>query len=143
MQQVVPVLQANIREHMIMQYEEEMAGMLEAGVQEAGATDESAISVITQGAAQEILENNQRMAEMGSVEDIERMSMELQRQQLELEKEKVKLDALQSASKIALEEEKLDLNRDELAVSSAEKVAKIRSENMNKQQDREEDRIGS
>jgi hypothetical protein len=141
MQQVVPVLQANIREHMIMQYEEEMAGMLEAGVQEAGATDESAISVITQGAAQEILENNQRMAEMGSVEDIERMSMELQRQQLELEKEKVKLDALQSASKIALEEEKLDLNRDELAVSSAEKVAKIRSENMNKQQDREEDRM--
>jgi hypothetical protein len=141
MQQVVPVLQANIREHMIMQYEEEMAGMLEAGVQEAGATDESAISIITQGAAQEILENNQRMAQMGSVEDIERMSMELQRQQLELEKEKVKLDALQAASKIALEEEKLDLSRDELEVTSAEKLAKINLDNINKQQDREEDRM--
>lgn len=138
MQQVVPILQANIRDHMIMQYEEQMAGMLRAGVEQAGSGDESAISAITQGAAQEILQNNQRMAEMGTVEDLERMTLELQRQQLDLEKEKLKLSSLQSAAKIAIDEEKLDLQRDDLEISAAEKLAKLRSGDTNKTKDRDD-----
>jgi hypothetical protein len=126
MQALVPVLQANIREHMIMQYEEQMTGMLQQGVQQAGVGSPEAISKITQGAAQEILQNNQRMAEQGSVEDLERMTLELQRQQLELEREKVKIDAAQKAADIAIKEEKLDLEKDALEVNSAEKLAKIK-----------------
>ena len=138
MQQVIPILQANIRDHMIMQYEEQMAGMLRSGVEQAGSGDESAISAITQGAAQEILQNNQRMAEMGTVEDLERMTLELQRQQLDLEKEKLKLSSLQSAAKIAIDEEKLDLQRDDLEISAAEKLAKLRSGDTNKTKDRDD-----
>jgi hypothetical protein len=138
MQQVVPILQANIRDHMIMQYEEQMAGMLRSGVEQAGSGDESAISTITQGAAQEILQNNERMAEMGTVEDLERMTLELQRQQLDLEKEKLKLSSLQSAAKIAIDEEKLDLQRDDLEISAAEKIAKLRSGDTNKTKDRDD-----
>jgi hypothetical protein len=126
MQALVPVLQANIREHMIMQYEEQMTGMLTQGVEQAGVGSPEAISQITQGAAQEILQNNQRMAEQGSVEDLERMTLELQRQQLELEKEKVKIDAAQKAADIAIQEEKLDLEKDALEINSAEKLAKIK-----------------
>ncbi len=138
MAQVIPVLQANIREHMIMQYEEQMAGMLKEGTQQTGASDPDAISVITQGAAKEILENNQRMAEMGTIEDIERQNLELQRQQLELEKEKVKLDALQSVSEIALKEEQLDLDRDELELDAVNKLANLRTSNDNKTKDRDD-----
>jgi hypothetical protein len=123
---------------MIMQYEEQMAGMLRSGVEQAGSGDESAISAITQGAAQEILQNNQRMAEMGTVEDLERMTLELQRQQLDLEKEKLKLSSLQSAAKIAIDEEKLDLQRDDLEISAAEKLAKLRSGDTNKTKDRDD-----
>ncbi len=126
MQALVPVLQANIREHMIMQYEEQMTGMLTQGIEQAGVGSPEAISQITQGAAQEILQNNQRMAEQGSVEDLERMTLELQRQQLELEREKVKIDAAQKAADIAIQEEKLDLEKDALEVTSAEKLAKIK-----------------
>ena len=126
MQALVPILQANIREHMIMQYEEQMSGMLTQGVEQAGVKTDEAISKITQGAAQEILQNNQRMAEQGSVEDLERMTLELQRQQLELEKEKVKIDAAQKAADIALQEEKLDLEKDKVEVEAAEKLAKIK-----------------
>jgi|TARA_R110002012_G_scaffold58769_3_gene152837 hypothetical protein len=126
MQALVPVLQANIREHMIMQYEEQMSGMLTQGVEQAGVGSPEAISKITQGAAQEILQNNQRMAEQGNVQDLERMTLELQRQQLELEKEKVKIDAAQKAADIALQEEKLDLEKDKIEVDAAEKLAKIK-----------------
>ena len=126
MQALVPILQANIREHMIMQYEEQMSGMLKQGVEQAGVGSPEAISQITQGAAQEILQNNQRMAEQGNVQDLERMTLELQRQQLELEREKVKIDAAQKAADIALQEEKLDLEKDKIEVDAAEKLAKIK-----------------
>ena len=126
MQALVPILQANIREHMIMKYEEQMSGMLQAGVEQAGVGSEEAINEITKGAAQEILQNNQRMAEMGSVQDLERMTLELQRQQLELEKEKVKIDSVQSAAQIALDEQELELKKDTLELNAAEKVAKIK-----------------
>ena len=126
MQSLVPVLQANIREHMIMQYEEQMAGMLQNGVAEAGSGSPEAISKITQGAAQEILQNNQRMAAMGTPEDLERMTLDLQRQQLELERERLKIDAAQKAADIAIDEEKLDLQRDSLEIEAAEKLAKIK-----------------
>jgi hypothetical protein len=126
MEALVPILQANIREHMIMQYEEQMTGMLTQGVEQAGVGSPEAISQITQGAAQEILQNNQRMAEQGSVEDLERMTLELQRQQLELEREKVKIDAAQKAADIAIQEEKLDLEKDKVEVNAAEKLAKIK-----------------
>jgi hypothetical protein len=111
---------------MIMQYEEQMSGMLTQGVEQAGVGSPEAISKITQGAAQEILQNNQRMAEQGNVQDLERMTLELQRQQLELEKEKVKIDAAQKAADIALQEEKLDLEKDKIEVDAAEKLAKIK-----------------
>ena len=133
MQALVPILQANIREHMILKYEEQMSGMLQAGIEQAGTGSEEAINEITKGAAQEILQNNQRMAQMGSVEDLEKMTLELQRQQLELEKEKVKIDSVQSAAKIALDEQELELKKDTLEVNAAEKLAKIRGVN----QDRE------
>ena len=126
MQALVPILQANIREHMIMQYEEQMSGMLTQGVEQAGVKTDEAISKITQGAAQEILQNNQRMAEQGNVQDLERMTLELQRQQLELEREKVKIDAAQKAANIAIQEEKLDLEKDKVEVDAAEKLAKIK-----------------
>ena len=132
MAQIVPVLQANIREHMILQYEEQISGMLEKGIEAAGVASPQAIAQITQGAAEEILENNQRMAEQGTVEDLERMTIELQRQQLELEKEKVKLDALHSTAKITLDEQKLELDRDEFEIDSADKLAKLKSTNENK-----------
>ena len=126
MQTVVPLLQANIREHMIMQYEEQMTGMLEAGVEQAGVGSEEAINEITKGAAQEILQNNQRMAEMGTGEDLERQTLELQKEQLNLERERLKIDAAQKAASIALEEQELDLKKDALEVESAEKLAKIK-----------------
>ena len=103
-----------------------MTGMLTQGIEQAGVGSPEAISQITQGAAQEILQNNQLMAEQGSVEDLERMTLELQRQQLELEREKVKIDAAQKAADIAIQEEKLDLEKDALEVTSAEKLAKIK-----------------
>ena len=126
MQTVVPLLQANIREHMIMQYEEQMTGLLEAGVEQAGVGSEEAISEITRGAAQEILQNNQRMAEMGNVEDLERQTLELQKEQLNLERERLKIEAAQKAASIALEEEELDLKRETLEVDAATKLAKIK-----------------
>ena len=143
MQTIVPLLQANIREHMIMQYEEQMTGMLEAGVEQAGVGSEEAISEITRGAAQEILQNNQRMAEMGTVEDLERQTLELQKEQLNLERERLKIDAAQKAANIALEEEELDLKKDTLEIEAAEKLAKIKELEKDRSvlsQSKEEDR---
>jgi hypothetical protein len=138
MGQVVPVLEANIREHMILAYEEQMAGMLQEGTQKAGSGSPEAISAISQGAAQEILQNNQRAAEEGTVEDLERMSMELQRQRLELDREKLKMDSLQAAAKLALDEDKVDIQRDKLEIDGLSKVASLSSSNSNQEMDRDD-----
>ena len=145
MAKVVPLLQANIREHMILQYEEQMGGMLKMGTQQAGTGSPEAISTITQGAAQEILQNNKRMAEMGTTEDLERQTLELQKQQLTLEEAKTRIDAAETAANVALDKEKmqleyaeLEMNMKKLQVEASEKLAKIQKDDTHKTLDRED-----
>ena len=145
MSKVVPLLQANIREHMILQYEEQMGGMLKMGTQQAGTGSPEAISAITMGAAQEILQNNKRMAEMGTTEDLERQTLELQKQQLTLEEVKTRIDAAETAAGVALDKEKLkfeyeelEVDKKKLQVEASEKLAKIQKDDTHKTLDRED-----
>ena len=163
MSKVVPLLQANIREHMILQYQEQMGGMLKMGTEQAGTGSPEAISAITQGAAQEILQNNQRMAEMGTTESLEKQTLELQKQQLELESHKTRIDAAESAADVALDKQKmkfdyekenskaalerekikleyleLEVEKKKIAVESSEKLAKISEDDKHKTLDRDD-----
>ena len=147
MAKVVPILEANIREHTIMMYQEQMGGMVEMGMQQAGSdsSNQQAISTITQGAAQEILQNNQRMAEMGTTESLEKQTLELQKQQLELETTKTRIDAAETAAgvaldkqKIKLEYEELEVDKKKLQVEASEKLAKIQKDDKHKTLDRED-----
>ena len=145
MAKVVPLLQANIREHMILQYQEQMGGMLRMGTQQAGTGSPAAISAITMGAAKEILQNNQRMAEMGTTGDLERQTLELQKQQLTLEETKTRIDAAETAAgvaldkqKIQLEYEELEVDKKKLQVEASEKLAKIQKDDTHKTLDRED-----
>ncbi|HAT66683.1 MAG TPA: hypothetical protein DCS66_19185, partial [Flavobacteriaceae bacterium] len=163
MSKVVPLLQANIREHMILQYQEQMGGMLKMGTEQAGTGSPEAISAITQGAAQEILQNNQRMAEMGTTESLEKQTLELQKQQLELESHKTRIDAAETAADVALDKQKmkfdyekenskaalerekikleyleLDVEKKKIAVQSSEKLAKISEDDKHKTLDRDD-----
>ncbi len=147
MAKVVPILEANIREHTIMMYQEQMGGMVEMGMQQAGSdsSNQQAISTITQGAAQEILQNNQRMAEMGTTESLEKQTLELQKQQLELETTKTRIDAAETAAgvaldkqKIKLEYEELEVDKKKLQVEASEKLAKIKKDDKHKTLDRED-----
>jgi hypothetical protein len=163
MAKVVPILEANIREHTIMMYQEQMGGMLKMGTEQAGTGSPEAISAITQGAAQEILQNNQRMAEMGTTESLEKQTLELQKQQLELESHKTRIDAAESAADVALDKQKmkfdyekenskaalerekikleyleLDVEKKKIAVESSEKLAKISEDDKHKTLDRDD-----
>jgi len=163
MAKVVPILEANIREHTIMMYQEQMGGMLKMGTEQAGTGSPEAISAITQGAAQEILQNNQRMAEMGTTESLEKQTLELQKQQLELETTKTRIDAAESAADVALDKQKmkfdyekenskaalerekikleyleLDVEKKKIAVESSEKLAKISEDDKHKTLDRDD-----
>jgi hypothetical protein len=128
MAKVVPVLQANIREHMILQYEEQIGGMLKLGVEKAGTASPEAISAITTGAAQEILQNNERMAQMGTVEDLEKQTLELQKKQLQLEEVKTKIDAAEATASIALDKQKMTFEYEEASSKAAIDGEKLKLE---------------
>ena len=115
MQKVRPVLEANIKEHMIMRYQEQINGMV-SGV----ATDPATLQQVQAQAAQQISQANQAM---GVQQSPEQQMVELEKQRLDIEKEKLGLEALQEAADLAVKQRELTLKEEEQGIKAIEKGA--------------------
>ena len=115
MEKVKPVLEANIKEHMIMRYQEQINGMV-SGV----ATDPATLQQVQAEAAQQISQANQSM---GTQLTPEQQLVEIERQKLEVEKEKLGLEALQEAADLAVKQRELTLKEEEQGIKAIEKGA--------------------
>ena len=128
---VVPVLQANIQQHMVMQYQEQMSGMVQLEMQELGQQPNQVspeiLSQLSIKAAQNILQLSQGE---GDVASIEQQNMDLQAAQLDLEQQKIQKDATKDAAELAIKNRELDLKEMDVKLSAATKVAEKNQKQM-------------
>ncbi len=83
-----PILEANIQEHSVMKYQEQVAGVTQQLMQQAGpeaAQNPQVIEMITAQAAQQVLNANQAM---GMAQSPEQQLVALEQAKVELEKQK-------------------------------------------------------
>jgi hypothetical protein len=128
MKQIVPILNANIRDHMIMKYQEQVLGMVQAsGV----ANDPQTSEMIMAQAAEEVANAN---AAMGIAQSPEQQMLLLEKERLELDKQKAEMDAANDSANIALKQMDMDLrgkeSMNDLVVNIGKMEADERKENL-------------
>ena len=139
MQRVAPILQANIQEHVVMKYEEQVNGLTRQMMAEAPQGDPNAqnpqvIEQVMMAAAQQVMQANMAAAQGGPTPEQAMVQMEAQR--LQIEQEKVQAQLAKEASEGALKNRDLDLKEQKLALDAY----KIGAEGTLKADEKEKDR---
>jgi hypothetical protein len=139
MQRVSPILQANIQEHVVMKYEEQVNGLTRQMMAEAPQGDPNAqnpqvIEQVMMAAAQQVMQANMAAAQGGPTPEQAMVQMEAQR--LNIEQEKVQAQLAKEASEGALKNRDLDLKEQKLALDAY----KIGAEGTLKADEKEKDR---
>ena len=133
MQRIAPVIQANIQEHSVMKYQEQMSGMTQQLTQ--GTQDPAAIEQAMAQAAQQVMQANQ-MAAQGMGQSVEQQTIQLQKDQLMLEKEKLDLTSLKDTAEMQLKNRELNLKEDTLKVQTIKQGADALMKSEEKEKDR-------
>ena len=115
MQRIKPVLEANIQEHMILKYQEQMNGITQMGMQEVGPQGPNVTEAIMAEAAKQILNANQAM---GQSQSPEQQLVAIEAQKLQLEQEKLQITAAKNAADAALDAQKLELEQAQLTIDA-------------------------
>ena len=113
MQRIQPILQANIQEHSVMKYQEQMNGIAEGMMKQLPpeqAQDPSVIEMAMSKAAQEVMNANQAL---GKAQSPEQQLVSLEQAKVELQKEKIKSDTMVQAAEMELQNKKLELDENE------------------------------
>ena len=132
MQRIAPILQANIQEHSVMKYQEQMSGITQQMMQQnpQAAKDPSAVEMAMAEAAQQVMNANQAMRQAQSPEQ---QLVSLEQAKVELEKQKLQSDTMTNAAELELKNKKLELEENEqiigmLKTSSADNFKREKSE---------------
>ena len=134
MERIAPIIQANIQEHSVMKYQEQMSGMTQQLTQ--GSQDPAIIEQAMAQAAQQVMQANQ-MAAQGMGQSIEQQTIQLQQGQLMLEKEKLSADTMKDSAEMALKNRELNLKEDQLKVQAYKDGASA----IMKAEEKEKDRV--
>ena len=110
MARVRPILEANIQEHTLMKYQEQINGTTQVMMEQMPNMERNptTIEATMAAAAQDVLNAN---IAMGKQMTPEQQLVALEQAKVELEKEKLKLDAAKENAKIAIEAQELDIKR--------------------------------
>jgi hypothetical protein len=113
MKQVEPILMANVREHMVLRFQEQMGGLMKA--QEGQVDQGASLTAIMSESAQQILQANQ-LAAQGGLDSIEQQNLNIQKQAMMNRKERedkelaLEEDAMVEAAKIEENKKQKDDN---------------------------------
>jgi hypothetical protein len=123
-----PAIQANIREHTMLGYQEQIQGVVQQQMaqlppEQAGMmAQQGAMDQILAMAAQQVANANQQMSQAASPEQ---QLLDLERQKLELEKEKIGLKSIADAAGLAIKNRQLDLQDEKQMADAARDGVKI------------------
>jgi hypothetical protein len=113
MQRIQPILQANIQEHSVMKYQEQVNGVTEqlmTQVPPEQAQNPNTIEMIMAQAAQQVMNANQAM---GQAQSPEQQLVSLEQAKVELQKQKLQSDTVVQAAEMELKNKKLELDENE------------------------------
>ena len=119
MARLKPILEANIQEHSIMKYQEQMNGMARAAMEQMPPEQQQNPQVAEMAmatAAQQVL--NANMA-AGQAQSPEQQLVALEQAKVELEKQKLQLQSAKYSADSAIDAQKLELEEAQLMVDSA------------------------
>lgn len=139
MQRVQPILQANIQEHVVMKYQEQVSGITRNILSQAPEGDPNVqnpmvIEQIMAQAAQQVMQANMAAAQGGPSPEQAMVQMEAQR--LDIEREKVQAQLAKEAAEGAIKNRDLDIKEQKLALDAY----KIGAEGTLKADEKEKDR---
>ena len=108
MQRITPILQANIQEHSVMKYQEQMVGISEELMQQAPdqAGNPAVIEMAMAQAAQQVMNANQAM---GQAQSPEQQLVALEQAKVELEKQKLQSDTVTDAAELEIKNKELEI----------------------------------
>lgn len=127
LQSMVPLLQAAIREHMMMQYQETMGGFLQ------GSSPDVMPEVMAE-ASQQILNANQQL---GQFQTLEQQQLALEGRSLELKEKGMNQDNAKELADLALKQQELDLRKRGQDIEAAKDIGEntIRSQEATNKKD--------
>ncbi len=111
MQRIRPILEANIQEHMVHKYQEQMDGITKMAMEQMPEQKPEAIEGVMTYAAQQILNANKAS---GQAKSPEQQLVILEQQKVQLEQQKIQMEAAQNAAEAALDVQKLQLEEAKL-----------------------------
>ena len=117
MQRLRPVLEANVQEHSIMKYQEQMSGVTAVMVEQLpqAQNNPTAIEAVMAAAAQDVLNANMAAIQAQSPEQ---QMVALEQARVEVEKEKLKLDAVTENAEMAINMQELELKRQQQMIDA-------------------------
>ena len=123
MQRVRPILEANIQEHSVMKYQEQMNGVAQEAIQQLPPEqqqDPSVVEMVMAQAAQQVM--NANMA-MGMAQSPEQQLVALEQAKVELQKQKLQSDTVVQAAEMELKEKQLELDENKQIIDMLESGA--------------------
>ena len=145
MQRIAPVLQANIQEHMVMQYQEQVNGVAQQLIQQYGQEaaeagidpqDPRVMEEVMAQAAQQVMSANQAMAAQQQAGSPEAQMVQIEQQRLGVEQQKVQTQMAKEAANAANKNRELDLKEMEIQLDMFKEGVNISTTKEEKELDR-------
>ena len=145
MQRIAPVLQANIQEHMVMQYQEQVNGVAQELIQQYGQEaaeaginpqDPRVMEEVMAQAAQQVMTANQAMAAQQQAASPEAQMVQIEQQRLGIEGQKVQTQMAKEAATAANKNRELDLKEMEIQLDMFKEGVNISTKKEEKELDR-------
>ena len=145
MQRIAPVLQANIQEHMIMKYQEQVNGVAQSIIQQQGPqaveagidpNDPRVMEQVIAMAADQVMQANQAMAASQQAASPEAQMVQIEQQRLGIEAQKVQTQMAKEAATAANKNRELDLKEMSIQLDMFKEGANLTSEKEENEMDR-------
>lgn len=115
--QMTPLIQANISEHTLMQFQEQMVAM---------TGEEASGEAFAQAQAAQQLQEMAKLAQVGQQQgSVEQQSLDLQKADLELRAQEAQVEATHKAAGIILDNRKLDIQEQKVQFSTIKDTANL------------------
>jgi len=123
MKRIAPILEANIQEHSVMQYQEQVNGVAQQAMQQVPPEqqqDPSVVEMVMAQAAQQVMNANQAA---GMAQSPEQQLVALEQAKVELQKQKLQSDTVVQAAEMELKEKQLELDENKQIIDMLESGA--------------------
>jgi len=146
MQRIVPVLQANMQEHMIMKYQEQVEGTAQQLVEQYGPeaiasgqvdpNDPRVMEMVMSQAAQQVAQANQAAAQMQQMATPEAQMVQIEQQRLQVEQSKVQAQTAKESVEAAMKNRELDLKEAQIQIDMMKEGIRTSTNVQEKEKDR-------